>query len=439
MSDEEEFGQQGVEQRTFGSQPIYPDTPPEDVSLSVQEAVDAVSEARPEERPTIERDYIKREDGQPKRARNQDGTFASDADGNALFEREPSRNWVTPEEAGRDLAAARDAEAQALHEAERAEIARAVDEIRSGQPQQPEYQHQPQPEQWGQQPPTNDYLRQQLAEGVSMLDNAIAGETDLNTIAGLQAKRAELAKSLEEATYRAAFEQYPELTHSIENEINTRTLQYQAQVAQAFQQSQAATQTALASLTTNFPELAGVNTPQDLQTALTVMERSNPERWQAAVHSLRSVAATAQNAQQIGQQHAANQAAQLQAYKQNEIKIFEQRNPQYKDPETAARASRQVISYLKDRGLSDADFRVIYENPIVHHHVFQEALADAIAYRESRNGIREKIARPPAKVQRPSGGSDIDLRSQYEGTPRMPDSMSAKEAAQFLIARRSRR
>ena len=191
-------------------------------------------------------------------------------------------------------------------------------------------------------------------------------------IAALQTKRAELAKSLEEATYRAAFEQYPELTHSIEAEINNRTLQFQAQVAQAFQQSQAATQTALASLTTNFPELAGVNTLQDLQTALTVMERSNPERWQAAVQSLRTVAATAQNAQQIGQQQAANQRVQFETYKQNQVKIFEQRNPQFKDPETAARVSRQVVSYLKDRGLSDAEFRAIYEIPIAHqHHIFQ--------------------------------------------------------------------
>jgi hypothetical protein len=168
MSDDQEFGQQGVERRTWGAEPIHPDTPPADVSLSVQEAAAAVTEARPEERPTIERDYIRRDqDGQPKRFRNQDGTFASDADGNALFEREPSRNWVTAEEAARDLGAARDAEAAALRDQEKAEIQRAIDEIRSGAPpaQQPELQ--PQPEQWGQQPLTNDSLRQQLAEAVS--------------------------------------------------------------------------------------------------------------------------------------------------------------------------------------------------------------------------------------------------------------------------------
>ena len=439
MSDEEEFGQQGVEQRTFGSQPIYPDTPPEDVSLTVQEAADAITEARPEEQPVVERDYIRREDGQPKRARNQDGTFASDLAGNALFEREPSRNWVTPEEAGRDLAAARDAEANELREAEKAEIARAADEIRSGQPQQqPEYQ-QPQPQPEYQQPPTNDYLRQQLAGAVFGLDNAIAGETDPNMIAGLQAERAELAKSLEEATYRAAFEQYPELTHSIENEINARTLQYQAQVGQAFEQAQQSVLAVNAAITARYPELANVKSIQELQLGLNILEQSNPARAEEVKRDLRQLVSAGQNLQQIGQRQAANQRAQFENYKQAQVKIFEQRNPQFKDPETAARASRQVVSYLKERGLSDADFRAINENPIAHHHVFQEILADAIAHRESRNGIREKIARPTPKVQRPSGGSDIDMRSQYEGTPRMPDSMSAKEAAQFLINRRSAR
>jgi hypothetical protein len=76
---DEQIGQQGVEKRTWGAEPIYPDTPPEDI-LSPAEAAEKISEPRPEERPTIERDYIRRdpETGRPKRLRNEDGTFASE-------------------------------------------------------------------------------------------------------------------------------------------------------------------------------------------------------------------------------------------------------------------------------------------------------------------------------------------------------------------------
>jgi hypothetical protein len=95
---DEQIGQQGVEKRTWGAEPIYPDTPPEDV-LTPSEATEKIAEPRPESVPVVERDYIRRD----RRARNEDGTFASLEDGTPLYEREPEKNFVSAEQAAQDL------------------------------------------------------------------------------------------------------------------------------------------------------------------------------------------------------------------------------------------------------------------------------------------------------------------------------------------------
>jgi hypothetical protein len=454
MSDQEqqEYGQEALERRTWGAEPVHPDTPPEDV-LSESEAAERIAEPRPEERPTIERDYIRRD----KPARNEDGTFATQ-DGVQLFEREPSRNWVTAEEAGKDLAATRQAESDYLKNQEAEQIRKATDELRSEQPQQQgesveqwaaRLQQQPSPGEindaarGSMQPPTNQQVIDQLSAAVSQLDTAISSEQDLQTLQLYQTKRAELATHLEQARYRAAFEQFPELTHSIENEINQRTQQYQAQVAIASAQAQQSAQAALAATAARFPELQGINTIPELQLALNVMAQSNPERFEAARRDLSYVVAAAQNAQQIGAQHAQNQAAQFEAYAKQQDELYDQAHPEMKDPAVSARVSKSAMDYLKNNiGLSDDDVRAVWNSPQGRSAAFQNILHDAVMYSNAKAAVPRAKANPVRQVQRPGSpverapDSDLGLVALDR---RLSESGNVKDARDLLIALRGRR
>jgi hypothetical protein len=119
---------------------------PEDV-LTPSEAAEKISD-RPETLPTIERDYIKRDkDGQPVPVLNEDGAQVYDENLNPLFERESGCGFVTAEEAARDLAETRRAEAALPKEQEDLAVQRAVDALRSGADQSAVEPQQQQPAQ----------------------------------------------------------------------------------------------------------------------------------------------------------------------------------------------------------------------------------------------------------------------------------------------------
>jgi hypothetical protein len=443
MSDEQLYGQEHTEAATFGNFPLRGSEPPEPAELTVQEAANEI--ARPETAPTIERDYIRRD----RPIFDDDGKRVVDENGLGLYERQDSRGYVTAEQAGEDLAEIRKAEAAMLAAEEQAAIQKTVDEIRSGAPATEQGETV---EQWGQRlaqqpaPPSNADLIAQLKTAIEQTDSALQNTSDVNFVAGLQNQRQQLAKQLEEATYRAAFEQYPELTHSIEAEINQRTAQYRQQVSQAFEHAQTAVQTARAAVLSKYPELQGVKSDQDLVLGLNVMAQSNQQRYAEAVRDLGHMAATVQNAQQLQQQHAINQAVQHQKqfedYRKAQIEIFESRNPEFKDAEYTAKVSRQAVDYLKERGLSDSELAEVWRSPIAQHHAFQEVLADALRYRESKATIKEKLANPVRQVQRPGSpverlpDRDVDLVALDR---RLSQSGNVKDARDLLIALRGRR
>jgi hypothetical protein len=226
MSEEFLTGQEATE-AAHDRFPIHADQPPEDV-LSEADAAAKLSEApagfTPEERPIVHRQYYKR---------NEDGTFAKDDGG--LFQPVEERGWVTAEEAGRDLAAARQGELEELARQERDAIQQATDELRrepfqSGQPEQPQQPAQAAEslEDWGQRiqqqrQVTNDEVRTHLAKAVSDIDGMLADpQTDQQTRSFLETKRAEAAQKLSEAQWAHAFEQHPELVGMVEAEIASK-------------------------------------------------------------------------------------------------------------------------------------------------------------------------------------------------------------------------
>jgi hypothetical protein len=459
MSEQELYGQEATEQRSFGGEPIHPVTGSEPV-LSPQEAADAIGQPRQAEPDPIVRDYLVRdpETGQPKRLRDEHGRFVTDDAGNELLERVPSRDWVSAEEAGQDLAATRQAEADYLKNQEAEQIRRATDELRGHKIYEREAYEQAAAQQQGesveqwaarlqqpqQQPqPTNVDAINQLSEAIGQLDSAIANESNVNLVAGWQQKRGELATQLEQLRYAEAFRQFPELTHSISAEIDRKTALYQAQVAQAHEQSMQAARAALGATAARFPELQGINTISELGVALNAIAQSNPERYEAVRRDLSYVAAAAQNAQQIGAQHAANQAAQFESYAKQQDEMYDEAHPEMRDPAVHARVSKQAVDYLKNNiGLSDEDIRAVWNSPQGRSAAFQSILHDAAMFRENKSAIKQKMANPIKQVQRPGSVAERMPDSDYTLQAldkRLSSSGNPRDAADLLNAIRSRR
>jgi hypothetical protein len=172
-----------------------------------------------------------------------------------------------------------------------------------------------------------------------------------------------------------------------------------------------------------YPELQAVKSDQDLILGLNVMAQSNPQRYAEAERDLRHMADVVGNAQKVALQHNANQALQQQQqfenYKKTQIAIFEDRNPDFRDPDYTAKVSRQAVDYLKERGLSDADLAEVWRSPIANHAAFQEVLVDAMRYREAGAAVPKAKAAPVSRVQRPGSPAerlpDSDLRLSWIG------------------------
>ena len=145
-----------------------------------------------------------------------------------------------------------------------------------------------------------------------------------------------MATQLEQLRYAEAFRQFPELTHSIENEINQRTQAYQQQVSQAFEHANTAVHAVRGAVLSKYPELQGVKSDQDLMLALNVIQQSNPQRYAEVARDLQHMADVVGNAQKVALQHNANQALRQQQefenYRKAEVEAFELRNPEFFRP-----------------------------------------------------------------------------------------------------------
>ena len=108
--------------------------------------------------------------------------------------------------------------------------------------------------------------------------------------------------------------------------------------------------------------------------------------------------------------------------------------------ETMKAIKTEAVTMLKEYGLSEADLaREYYSNPLFRSAAGQQVIADAARYRLSQKGLSRHLANPVPHVVRPGSSAERVTRTEEalaEARAKLKPSMSARQAAEYLIARR---
>jgi hypothetical protein len=337
----------------------------------------------------------------------------------------PGNLVVSAEHASDMLKEARDWEQQVAQSGVDAEIARAVDELRAGDAQQPTVQPEPQAQE------LQPQLETAPAE-VSELDRMLAELPEH--------RRAPFVTAFNEMVTRAQ--------HQASTEYQQAVQQAQA-VAQ--QNEQAAAQTLLrgeALLLSQAPELAQVPREQRLL-ALDILEKQNPQRAaqiraldrQIGMH-LQNEAYQVQVAQQRQQQAQQQQVeAQKQQFRQY-ADYHDSRTLLNETPEVRTAIQNTLIADAEKEGIDKQTLAQIWNsNPVARHSFFQNLIADGMKYRLAQRSIPKAVTRTVPRVQRP-GVANQESRDYSETAAlqrRFSERPTLKNAAELVAARRGSR
>ena len=250
----------------------------------------------------------------------------------------------------------------------------------------------------------------------------------------------------------------PIIRERIEGEFNTVKTQAAAEVQQAkaaYQQVIAQNATAgLAALNASFPELAGMS-PEQIQGALRLMQPQRAEQYKQHVGLVSNlIAAHQQQAAQQQQQQLALQAQQqqraaqaLEQYRLAEVSRFEAATA-HENPETMRAIREGAFEMLETHyGIPQARMRAlasgeqkIDSTALLHSAEFQMLALDALKYRMAQQSVSRAASRPIPQVIRPGSSAEAQTRTEAalaEAQAKLKPSMSAKEAAAYVIARRA--
>lgn len=318
----------------------------------------------------------------------------------------PETETVSAEDAARNVANVREAERRAVEEQQNRDLAEALDQLRDPTPvaadtgrtePQPDYTPQPDPEH-------------------------VATDPNLDP---------EIAAALQNPTVRAVLEQ-------VNQNVEQTTSAYQQQLANA-------ALTASASFVAAFPELAGLQADQ-LPGAIALINQTDPVRAQAIATHYGRVNGLVEQARQVAaqqqQRHAELSAAQFKQFAVVSDHRFDAMNT-HVPAETMKAIKTEAVAMLKEYGLSDADIAREYNsNPLFRSAAGQQIISDAARFRLSQKGLSQHRANPVPHVVRPGSSAERVTRTEEalaEARARLKSSMSAKEAAAYVIARRAAR
>jgi hypothetical protein len=344
----------------------------------------------------------------------------------------PPKFSVDQAQAASDLAKVRAEERQAREDQSNRDLADALDHLNAkDQGQQPPVQQdqQPQPETFEPQPQTTDPdpWAQADAQITEMLSNPVVRERIQGELTEIQTK----AKA----------------------EVDGAWQQVEATKAGYIAHANALTGQLNALVLSNFPELQSVaGDPQRLAGAVELLKQTNPKRAAELQDFVLRASTVAGQLEQQGQAHRQAQAAQheeaLTQYTNNEIKRYEAWTAREVGDVRAVRENLQPI-LQKAYGIDANQLKAIHDGKVqidgarlLRSAEFQAVLTDAIRFRIATQGVRNAVARPVQKVMRPgvseSGPSDNSEYASLERSFRGKD-LSAKQAADLLIAHRARR
>jgi hypothetical protein len=228
------------------------------------------------------------------------------------------------------------------------------------------------------------------------------------------------------------------LLDGVNQTIEATKSQYQEQVAHAGM-------TAVASFVSAFPELANLNADQ-LPGAIALINQTNPARAQEIATHYNRVNGLVQQMQQVSAQTAQHRnemaSAQFKQFALVSDHRFDAMNT-HVPAETMKAIKTEAVTMLREYGLSDADLSREYNsNPLFRSAAGQQIIADAAAYRLAKKAVTRAAHHPVPNVQRPGSSAERVTRTEEalaEARAKLKPSMSAKEAAAYVIARRAAR
>jgi hypothetical protein len=388
---------------------------PEETFSTAREAADALvkqrEETQPETRPIEEIKYFER---------NEDGSQSD----------RPSdeRQYISAERGADDLKAYRDQRAEAERQAELEAIRQIVDGKQAADAFQApggEAEQLAQVantaseslEEWAgrlqQQQATqdSDILKASRA-ALSQLDAAIAAEDNVQIIAGLQEKRAQIAQNAAEAELRIVLKESPGIAYELEKEVARQTQAAQAQVQANLQQVAQAAEYARAAIFAE-PEFAGLRADQ-IATAEQILQRDNPVRHAELTERARNVQRLVAHGREMAAQQQAQQQQNFAAWANQQDQMWDNAN-KHIPREHMQELKDEAAKMLHESGLSPGDINQLWTTqPWFRSAAAQQIIQTAAEARLAKRGLPYKRAAPPApKVLRPGGGDDLDLRSEY--------------------------
>jgi hypothetical protein len=402
---EQKFGLEGIEQ-SQGYQPMgLADAPPAEAA-DADQALTNLVESRPDPAPVVERQFIDVQSGEPM----------------------PANQTLSAEDAARNLARTRQAEADTLAEYERAAIAGEADRLRGEAAadlkaqwdahnvteQQPTQSPQPdaQPQQTEQQPAGSSRLEQLLQS-----DPALLGEV----------------------------QGYTQQVHvAAEQAIAQRTQAADAAVARAAQFAAWNANLAAQAILADIPELQNVN-PAEIGTAIQTIARMNPQRAQVIVGKIKSLEQLALQSQNAQAAQTQAQRRQMAAWMTEQDQIFDAHFTKLLPGVDRKTVSQQAPQTLRDAGIDDATMRRLYnESDVFRSSSAQVLMAKAAAWdayqkdkSDAAHALRNQRNNPLQHVVKP--GTSNSFTRGYEEATRLPQQFSsAKEASEWLTANRRR-
>jgi hypothetical protein len=338
----------------------------------------------------------------------------------ATGEQLPEHLTVTPERAGRDVKMMREWEAQTEQpQRDLAQLQNVADNMRQAFPNK-------------ELPPTFVQDLQQYSEQAKQQQSSPEPQPQASEQVQPQPAEQPALPDIDPEIAQAL--QNPKIRSALEAEVMAAENARQ-QYAQGVRQ---AAQLSAASLLASFPEIANVPSDQ-LQTAISVIAASNPQRAQAIMAHLQrtqqlfNASVAAQQAQQQ------LQAQRIQEYARAEDARFEQ---------TIANESQETKRAVLDNGARvlrqyyDVDAKAFAEaiqnTPALRSAPVQRMLFDLIKTKVAQENIPSKLDRSVPPVQRPGvsqpRGDDSGVTAAMKAFKADP---SPKSAAALLMARRA--
>jgi hypothetical protein len=320
-------------------------------------------------------------------------------------ERMPEQESVTAEQAAHDLTIARNQDETTADLNERDELARLIDEARSGVTS----------EQLGVPEPVA--IDQQVQPQVQQL---LADD--------------DWQRHLQD----------PRILNAVQQHVDQANAQANA-AAQAYNQAAInAAESAIVGLAVTYPELQGLTAAQ-FPTALGVIAKSNPQRAQSIVDHIGLINSTLQrgNEARVAQQQqwfvqTRKQFNSWAATQDADYEAFAQQVPAAERRAIEAEAQRMVLE-----GSDPQSVAMSWQtSPELRSAKAQRLLFDAARWRLAQRGAKEKQYKPVPNVQRPGSPADRipDSDLHLGKLEKQLDSIgSAKAGAELLIARRARR